>query len=1241
MKPSVLVDQYMEKRPKELKQNKKCKNLFPKNGNPGEGHILCKICGDKASGFHYGVFSCEGCKGFFRRTIRHQLTYKPCDTPGACLIMRISRNRCQFCRLQKCITSGMSHEAVRLGRCPKKARPSSSSFFMLPQTQHGHVDLDKQLKIEQMVLYIHEAYRSAVKNYNACPVSGAGNEQVAVDSDNFTIIFYTHYIPSVVRFITTLAKKIPQFLDISLADQRALIKGCILEIAFIHDSTHVSMNGDIWTDSKLNFNISRSRLESMGLIGEIFQKFWRIMTKTLKMKLTDVEVSLICALLIFSPDREGLMSVRYLENLETELAMALKCQLILNHGELPYIFYHLVDVIIELRGISTQFLEAVLDARVDKSSADHVSVDAEVEQKPTVRIIEKIVEKSKQGEKTVLKDISDNDLIDEPHILRELSSSSSDGGLGMCCIRSILDEENMGEGFRRINSCLDIGDFSSDTDCEEIRSPPHLELSTDCVGDSGRQIDKNHSQEEKNQIPEDASFDDIPTLQLDGQKAKFCSSNKIKAENQTLNNLAQEKSYLNTDRVSKSQVEVDDIEKKKTVDSMEKLEANIGARGENSEQEEVEKVLGNVKKSVALLNESTHFRETGYAMSEADPTEMSLDLSVKKVILGKEGCGSNQKDEYIVMEIPFKCMLNNLKQHSPPQHRSAIVEIRDEILKHNETAINEASDHAGSIKTADSNLSPLPGGDSSEKVSKKTHLRKMPRITTNRWNIPNCNTNYLTGSIEENSSFMFSTSSLRHGTLSLSDAEKNMNGKESAQNSYIGMQNQIHELKRKLSDAVLASDCNETKEISEQPVKQNSHFNSYTENDNFRVTEKSNYHSPEVMNNSTPHSNSSDAPVVMETCQVENCLDCRTNREQEVQIKRRNTMPARLGYSYFVAPQSGLQKSSQLQKPGTHSYIKPEQKPPLRAAASNPSLHLAWSDPGAGQNNFLTHSTDRNWNSDANLSQSSRLCPSTLPSIPQLFSLPPSSNSSNYYNSSALYCSKQSFTPEYHELTGKETPTNIFKTPYYAMHGGFQKAFESSLSTLPNPKDGPIDMTSPSKPYHHTDTTQGPFAQTLNSSLSSVNPAHYSSHSSPYENIYTAGYNGTKLSGVHDHSVNKSPLYPGLNQYSHPTSISIPQSTTAQTYIQNGQAQLTASTSSSAKDSSCYNSHTLSLTHMDSSFHQNSKNYQLQGRQRSQSFSCTQRLSRSSIQKLLLENPNQKVAVQPHPYFNQSYHISH
>ncbi|RUS87837.1 hypothetical protein EGW08_004370 [Elysia chlorotica] len=362
----------------------KCRNLFPKNGIAKDGHILCKICGDKASGFHYGVFSCEGCKGFFRRTIRHQLTYKPCDTPGQCLIMRISRTRCQYCRLQKCISTGMSHEAVRLGRCPKKARPESSSFFMLPKTQHGGVDLDKQLKTEQMVLYIHEAYKTALRGYgnisnnpsvfetNTCP-SGATSS-----SDDVKRVIYTQYVPSVVRFITNMANQIPQFLDMSTDDQRALIKGCILEVAFVHDSTHVNLTDALWEDTKLHFSLRKESLPEMGAIGDVFERYWRILSKVSIMALTDVEVSILCALLILCPDREGLSAVRYLENLQTELAMALKCQLILSHsGDKPArAFHRLVDVITELRGVSTLYLDAILGARVDKDTAR--VVDGEV-----------------------------------------------------------------------------------------------------------------------------------------------------------------------------------------------------------------------------------------------------------------------------------------------------------------------------------------------------------------------------------------------------------------------------------------------------------------------------------------------------------------------------------------------------------------------------------------------------------------------------------------------------------------------------------------------------------------------------------------------------------------------------------------------------------------------------------------------------------------------------------------------
>lgn len=70
---------------------------------------LCPVCGDKVSGYHYGLLTCESCKGFFKRTVQNKKVYT-CVAERSCHIDKTQRKRCPFCRFQKCLDVGMKLE---------------------------------------------------------------------------------------------------------------------------------------------------------------------------------------------------------------------------------------------------------------------------------------------------------------------------------------------------------------------------------------------------------------------------------------------------------------------------------------------------------------------------------------------------------------------------------------------------------------------------------------------------------------------------------------------------------------------------------------------------------------------------------------------------------------------------------------------------------------------------------------------------------------------------------------------------------------------------------------------------------------------------------------------------------------------------------------------------------------------------------------------------------------------------
>uniref|UniRef100_A0A672MQ77 Nuclear receptor subfamily 1 group D member 1-like n=1 Tax=Sinocyclocheilus grahami TaxID=75366 RepID=A0A672MQ77_SINGR len=138
--------------------------------------LLCKVCGDIASGFHYGVHACEGCKGFFRRSIQQNIHYKMCVKNENCLIMRMNRNRCQHCRFKKCLSVGMSRDAVRFGRIPKR---------------------EKQRLLDEMQSYMNSLNESASMDITcttptetpSSPEDGQSEEAISATSQAYRNIF--------------------------------------------------------------------------------------------------------------------------------------------------------------------------------------------------------------------------------------------------------------------------------------------------------------------------------------------------------------------------------------------------------------------------------------------------------------------------------------------------------------------------------------------------------------------------------------------------------------------------------------------------------------------------------------------------------------------------------------------------------------------------------------------------------------------------------------------------------------------------------------------------------------------------------------------------------------------------------------------------------------------------------------------------------------------------------------------
>ncbi|TRY56844.1 hypothetical protein DNTS_004112, partial [Danionella cerebrum] len=298
---------------------------------------ICAICGDRSSGKHYGVYSCEGCKGFFKRTIRKDLTYT-CRDNKDCQIDKRQRNRCQYCRYQKCLAMGMKREAVQEER--QRGREKSDSEVDSSGCFNEEMPVEKILDAELAVEPKTEAYlESSINNSTNDPVT---NICQAADKQLFTLVEW--------------AKRIPHFSDLPLDDQVILLRAGwneLLIASFSHRS--VTVKDGILLATGLH--VHRSSAHSAG-VGSIFDRvLTELVSKMRDMQMDKTELGCLRAIVLFNPDAKGLSNPSEVEALREKVYASLEAYTKHNYPDQPGRFAKLLLRLPALRSIGLKCLE--------------------------------------------------------------------------------------------------------------------------------------------------------------------------------------------------------------------------------------------------------------------------------------------------------------------------------------------------------------------------------------------------------------------------------------------------------------------------------------------------------------------------------------------------------------------------------------------------------------------------------------------------------------------------------------------------------------------------------------------------------------------------------------------------------------------------------------------------------------------------------------------------------------------
>ncbi|XP_039994265.1 hepatic nuclear factor 4, beta isoform X2 [Xiphias gladius] len=306
------------------------------------GRTQCSICADRATGKHYGASSCDGCKGFFRRSIRNNHTYN-CRFHRQCTVDKDKRNQCRYCRLQKCFKAGMRKEAVQNERdCINSYRAKGQTVGTLSIS----VLLWAEASVQQFPVLVSPGSDDIKTKKTAC----VGDVFQSMKQQLLLLVEW--------------AKHIPEFCSLPIDDRVTLLRTHSAEHLILGAARRsLPYNNLILLGNNFVIPLRGAQIE----VSRVAFRIQEELVKTLReLDITDKEFACLKTIVFFAPDCPGLESPKVVRHLrfQAQLLLEATCEQRGRFGELLLILPPLQSVAWQM--VETLHLAQLLgEARMD------------------------------------------------------------------------------------------------------------------------------------------------------------------------------------------------------------------------------------------------------------------------------------------------------------------------------------------------------------------------------------------------------------------------------------------------------------------------------------------------------------------------------------------------------------------------------------------------------------------------------------------------------------------------------------------------------------------------------------------------------------------------------------------------------------------------------------------------------------------------------------------------------------